>query len=96
MMQIAFWCRVRWVPIPFRRPNLILNHVFLFPGKLSFIFGSAPLGIAVFRHLPELDRGIDILLAVRPGRDPGGMSVRAVLRQPRSGAARQAFEPHRH
>ncbi|WP_249165880.1 hypothetical protein [Bradyrhizobium sp. AUGA SZCCT0431] len=66
VMQIAFWCRVRWVPIPFRRPNLILNHVFLFLGKLGFIFGSALFGIAVFRHLPELDRGIDILLAV-PG-----------------------------
>jgi hypothetical protein len=66
-MQIAFWCRVLFVPIPFRRPNLILNHVFLFLGKLSFIFGSALFGIAVFRHLPELDRGIDVLLTVKRG-----------------------------
>lgn len=37
VMQIAFWCRVLFVPIPFRRPRAILNHVFLFLGKLSFI-----------------------------------------------------------
>jgi hypothetical protein len=37
VMQIAFWCRVLFVPIPFRRPGAILNHVFLFLGKLSFI-----------------------------------------------------------
>jgi len=65
VMQIAFWCRVLYVPIPFRRPNLVLNHVFLFLGKLSFIFGSALFGVAVFRHLPELDRNVDILLIAK-------------------------------
>jgi len=95
VMQIAFWCRVRWVPIPFRRPNLILNHVFLFLGKLSLIFGSALFGIAVFRHLPELDRGIDILLAVRRGVILAGCLFAlfcASLEVERLG---QAFEPHR-
>jgi hypothetical protein len=67
VMQIAFWCRVLCVPIPFRRPNLVLNHVFLFLGKLSFIFGSALFGVAVFRHLPELDRRVDILLIAKRG-----------------------------
>ena len=33
VMQTAFWCRVLWVPIPFRHPNLVLNHVFLFLGN---------------------------------------------------------------
>jgi hypothetical protein len=67
VMQSAFWCRVLFVPIPFRRPHAILNHVFLFLGKLSFIFGSAFFGIIVFRHIPELDRGTDFLLAAKRG-----------------------------
>jgi DMSO/TMAO reductase YedYZ heme-binding membrane subunit len=67
VMQISFWCRVRFVPIPFRRPRTILNHIFLFLGKLSFLFGSAFFGIIVFRHLPELDRGTDFLLAAKRG-----------------------------
>jgi hypothetical protein len=67
VMQIAFWYRVRHVPIPFRHPNLVFNHALLFLGKLSFIFGSALFGVAVFRHLPELDRSVDILLISRRG-----------------------------
>ena len=67
VMQISFWCRVRFIPIPFRQPHIVLNHALLFLGRLSFIFGSALFGVAVFRHLPELDRSIDILLVVRRG-----------------------------
>ena len=44
-----------------------LNHVLLFLGRLSFIFGSALFGIVVFRHLPELDRHIDLLLTIKRG-----------------------------
>lgn len=66
-MQISFWCRLRFIPIPFRRPNMILNHVFLFLGRLSFIFGSALFSVMVFRHLPEFGRETDILLATRRG-----------------------------
>jgi hypothetical protein len=46
---------------------MILQHVFLFLGRLSFIFGSALFAVVVFRHLPELDRDIDIPLAARRG-----------------------------
>jgi hypothetical protein len=67
VMQIAFWCRVLLVPIPFRYPQIFLNHLFLFLGRLSFIFGSALFGIVVFRHAPELDAGIDPLLAAKRG-----------------------------
>jgi hypothetical protein len=66
-MQISFWCRLLYIPIPFRRPNMILNHVFLFLGRLSFIFGSALFSVAVFRHLPELGRETDFLLVARRG-----------------------------
>jgi hypothetical protein len=30
VMQISFWCRLLYVPIPFRRANLFLNHLFYF------------------------------------------------------------------
>jgi hypothetical protein len=67
VMQVAFWVRLLRIPIPFRRPNVFLNHLFLFLGRLSFIFGSALFSVVVFRHLPELGRETDILLAVRRG-----------------------------
>jgi len=67
VMQSAFWYRMRLVPIPSFHPNAFLHHVFLFLGKLSFIFGSALFGVAVFRHLPELDPGIDFFLMARRG-----------------------------
>ena len=67
VMQIAFWIRLLYIPIPFQRPNMLLNHVFLFLGRLSFIFGSALFSVVVFRHLPELDRDTDFLLMARRG-----------------------------
>ncbi len=67
VMQISFWSRLLYIPIPLRRPNMILNHVFLFLGRLSFIFGSALFAVVVFRHLPELGRETDVFLAARRG-----------------------------
>jgi hypothetical protein len=67
VMQIAFWYRVLYVPIPFRRPNLFLNHVFLFFGRLSFVFGGSLFAVVVFRHLPRLERDFDVLLATERG-----------------------------
>jgi hypothetical protein len=67
IMQISFWYRLLYIPIPFRRSNIFLNHVFLFLGRLSFIFGSALFVVAVFRHLPELGWETDILLTVKRG-----------------------------
>ncbi|MHB8270772.1 hypothetical protein [Bradyrhizobium sp.] len=62
VMQVAFWIRLLRVPIPFWRPNVFLNHLFLFYGRLSFIFGSALFSVVVFRHLPELGRATDFVL----------------------------------
>ena len=67
VMQISFWVRLLRIPIPFRRPNVFLNHLFLFFGRLSFIFGSALFSVVVFRHLPELDREADIFLMLLRG-----------------------------
>jgi hypothetical protein len=62
VMQFAFWYRCTRVAIPFRGPSLFLSHVFLFSGRLSFIFGSSLFSIVLFRHLPELSSDIDIFL----------------------------------
>ncbi len=66
-MQVSFWVRLLRIPIPFRRSNLFLNHVLLFLGRLSFIFGSALFSVVVFRHLPELGWETDLLLMARRG-----------------------------
>jgi hypothetical protein len=67
MMQIAYWCRVLYVPIPFRRPNLFLNHMALFFGRLCFIFGGSLFAVVVFRHLPRLAPDFDLVLATGRG-----------------------------
>lgn len=67
VIQISFWYRQLRVPIPFRRPNIFLNHLLLFLGRLSFIFGSALFSVVVFRHLPEFGREVDIPLVVMRG-----------------------------
>lgn len=66
-MQISYWCRLRYIPIPSQRPNIFLSHLFLFLGRLSFIFGSALFSVVVFRHLPELSRDTDALVMTRRG-----------------------------
>jgi hypothetical protein len=66
-MQAAFWYRLRKVPMPSWPRNPVISHLFLFLGRLSFIFGSALFGLAVFRHLPELGRGTDVALAAWRG-----------------------------
>jgi hypothetical protein len=66
-MQVAYWYRLRRIPIPFHRSNLILSHLLLFLGRLSFIFGGALFSAVFFRHLPELDHDADVLLMVRRG-----------------------------
>jgi hypothetical protein len=66
-MQVAYWYRLVRVPIPFCNSNLLLNHLFLFLGRLSFIFGGTLFSVVVFRHLPQLDQGADILVMTRHG-----------------------------
>jgi hypothetical protein len=72
VMQIAYWYRLRRVPIPFQGPNLILSHMFLFLGRLSFIFGGALFSVVFFRHLPALDNDADALLMAGRGLLLGG------------------------
>jgi len=66
-MQISYWCRLLYIPVPLLRSNIFLNHLFLFLGRLSFIFGSALFSVVVFRHVPELGLETDALLMVRRG-----------------------------
>lgn len=66
-MQVAYWYRLMNVAVPFVGPRLALSHIFLFLGRLSFIFGSGLFSIVLFRHLPALDPDVDMLLAARRG-----------------------------
>jgi hypothetical protein len=96
VMQIAFWYRQLHVPIPFRRPNMILNHLLLFLGRLSFIFGSALFSVVVFRHLPELGRETDMLLLVWRGTILVGCLFALFCSSLEVERLGQAFEGNRH
>ncbi|MET4038212.1 hypothetical protein ABIB94_007191 [Bradyrhizobium sp. JR7.2] len=61
-MQVAYWYRLRRVPLPPQRSNPILSHLFLFLGRLAFIFGGSLFGVVFFRHLPEINQGADLWL----------------------------------
>jgi hypothetical protein len=67
VMQTAFWCRQWYAPIPFRRSNTFVSLLFLFLGRLSFIFGGTMFSVTVFRHLPEFGRETDVALVVWRG-----------------------------
>jgi hypothetical protein len=67
LMQAAYWYRLLKVAIPFKGGRLSLSHLFLFLGRLNFIFGSAVFSIVLFRHLPELDPDTDVVLMARRG-----------------------------
>jgi hypothetical protein len=71
-MQFAYWYRLRRVPIPFKGSSPVLSHLFLFLGRLSFIFGGALFSVVFFRHLPELEHDADALLMARRGLLLGG------------------------
>jgi hypothetical protein len=58
-MQITYWYRLKCVAIPFRGPNPFVSHLFLFLGRLSFVFGGALFAVVFFRHLPALDADAD-------------------------------------
>lgn len=66
-MQVAYWYRLRRIPIPRPAPNAFLNHLLLFLGRLSFIFGASLFSVVTFRHLPQLDRSANLLLIVKGG-----------------------------
>ncbi|MGC2087158.1 MAG: hypothetical protein WA702_27770 [Bradyrhizobium sp.] len=66
-MQAAYWYRLLKVAIPLRGSNVLLPHLFLFLGRLNFIFESAVFAVVIFRHLPELGLDVDVLLMAPRG-----------------------------
>jgi len=66
-LQVAYWYRLRCVPLPSQGSNAILSHMFLFLGRLTFIFGGSLFGVVFFRHLPEINQGADLWLMFRRG-----------------------------
>jgi hypothetical protein len=95
VMQFAFWHRVRNITIPFRQPKLVLHHLLLFLGRLSFIFGGALFSVVVFRHLPALDPNMDILLAARRGIVVAGCLFTLFCASLEVERLARAFEPGR-
>jgi hypothetical protein len=67
VMQAAYWYGLSRIPIPFQGASLVVNHLLLFLGRLSFIFGGTLFSVVFFRHLPELDQGINVLLTAKRG-----------------------------
>jgi hypothetical protein len=55
-MQAAYWYRLKRVPVPVLRSSIAFNHLLLFSGRISFIFGAALFSLIFFPHLPELGR----------------------------------------
>ena len=86
MMQISYWCRVLYVPIPYRHPSLFLNHIFLFFGRLSFIFGGSLFAVVVFQASSRTGSGFRYRVGDRARYHIHSVLVRIVLHQSRNGA----------
>jgi hypothetical protein len=54
LFHCAYWFRLLRVPLVVNYRSLVLSHVVLFVGRLSFIFGTAFFAMIVFRHLPAM------------------------------------------
>ena len=54
ILQCCYWARFFWVPlhVPFR--SVVVAHLLMFAGRVSFIFGGALYSAVFFRHIPEL------------------------------------------
>lgn len=66
-MQTAYWVRIKYLIVPIVGNSKMLNHVFLFLGRLSFLFGSAVFSLVFFRHLPEMSGHLDVALLFKRG-----------------------------
>jgi hypothetical protein len=54
LFHCAYWFRLLRVPLVINYRSLILSHLVLFVGRLSFIFGTTFFAVIVFRHLPAM------------------------------------------
>jgi hypothetical protein len=54
LFHCVYWFRLLRVPISMVRHSLLVSHVVLFLGRLSFIFGTSFFALLAYRHLPSL------------------------------------------
>jgi hypothetical protein len=54
LFHCVYWFRMLRVPITMFRHNLLVSHLVLFLGRLSFIFGTSFFALLAYRHLPLL------------------------------------------
>ena len=55
VFQTCYWWRLKRLGVPFATSSQLLSHLFLFAGRLSFIFASTFASVVFFRHLPLID-----------------------------------------
>ena len=58
LMQGAYWLRTTRIPSLPLPPNLFLNHVLLFVGRLSFLLGTALFTAVMYYRLPDLEKSL--------------------------------------
>jgi hypothetical protein len=58
VFQISYWWRVRRMGTPFTITSRFVGHLFLFAGRLSFIFASTFASVVFFRHVPAVNNDV--------------------------------------
>lgn len=59
--QCCYWYRLSRVAVPDMPDNAVGEHLLLFAGRVSFIFGSALFSVVFFHHVPSIVDGPDML-----------------------------------
>ena len=54
LFHCIYWYRLARVPLAVTGHSVVVSHLVLFFGRLSFICASAFFALAIFRHLPSL------------------------------------------
>lgn len=67
VFHLAYWSRLRWAAMPTMPPSPLLNHLFLFMSRLSFVFAAAFFSLVSFRHLPALTSQPEVLAMAARG-----------------------------
>jgi hypothetical protein len=54
LIQVGYWFRLNFVSALHFRPNVILSHLILFLGRLTFVFGATIFSTIVYLRLPQI------------------------------------------
>ncbi|CAM5770161.1 hypothetical protein LMIY3S_03079 [Labrys miyagiensis] len=54
IFQACYWWRLANLGVPFATRSQVISHLFLFVGRLSFLFAATLASLIFFRHVPLL------------------------------------------